>query len=888
MRYLCACLAALACTPLAHAGGKALAEARERLLRGNYGEAREQYADLAKKAEHRVAAALGISRAWQAEGQYDKALAALDKALADSPKNADLHAARAELLYTRGRWDDAQDAARKALKLARDQHFLAHWALAQVLRDRGELLKFNTELTWFVRAYNKRLDEGGDFTDLDDLLLVGLASCERARQDRRLNDQFQDVLSDIWGEAAKKDKSYWPAHYQIGRLYLEKYNYGSAEKSFTAALAINPRSAETLTAKAALALQRYEVKDAEDYADRALRINPSLTEALRVKADILLLGGDIPGALKRLEAARAVNPRQESTLARVAACLHLQKKGDAFKAVVEEVEKYNRKPGLFFADLGERLEERKLYKEAEAHYKTAIRLRPTLAAPRNHLGLLYMRLGDEAKAQEILEEAAKRDPYNVRVYNSLKVLDHLEKYARLETRHFILRYDPKNDKTLAAFMAKYLEDIHAEYKDLFQYAPRDKILIEVFRTHTMFSGRVVALPDLRTVGACTGRLVAMVSPKDQAGIIDKPFNWLRVLRHELVHVFNLEQTRFGVPHWFTEGLAVSLEGFPMPPMWYDILKRRVGSGELMNLDNIQMGFARVGAGEQWQLAYLQSHLYVEFLKSTYGKKVIGGFLKAYADGLSTEAALKKVCGVGKEQFEKDYRKHLEKLVENFAGRPAEKVLSFSALREAQAKDPDNPDLAAKLAERYLLTGNDKLAAKLADAALAKKANHPLASVVKAQLLLGEKEALRALGVLESAVDPKAPEPQVLRLLGRLQFEGKKFAEAARTYELGRKAQPYESVWLVELARVYNQLKDEGRLIGVLKDLAPTNADDLATRRKLAELLAKAGRHAEAERYAREALEIDVTDGPSRRLLADALQAQNKNDELQRLKKLLGE
>src|SRR5262249_21151734 len=189
-----------------------------------------------------------------------------------------------------------------------------------------------------------------------------------------------------------------------------------------------------------------------------------------------------------------------------------------------------------------------------------------------------------------------------------------------------------------------------------------------------------------------------------------------------------------------------------------------------------------------------------------------------------------------------------------------KVLSFKELREAHAKDPDNPDLTARLAERYLGVGDDKQARKLADEALAKKSGHPLASLVKASVLLNEKSAERALGVLEMAVDDKAPDPGVLKLLGRLQFEGKNFADAARTYELGRKAEPYESTWLVELSKVYNQTKEEAKLIDVLKDLAPTNADDLATRRKLAELLGKAGRQAEAERYAREALEIDVNDG----------------------------
>ena len=154
------------------------------------------------------------------------------------------------------------------------------------------------------------------------------------------------------------------------------------------------------------------------------------------------------------------------------------------------------------------------------------------------------------------------DPFNVRVSNALKVLHHLEKYTTLTTEHFELRYDPNHDKFLIRYLTKYLEEIYAELTQKFNYKPKDRILIEVFNTHDMFSGRVVSLPDLHTIGACTGRMVAMVSPRGKG--IAKPFNWSRVLRHELVHIFNLEQTHFQVPHWYTEGLAVMNEGFPRP------------------------------------------------------------------------------------------------------------------------------------------------------------------------------------------------------------------------------------------------------------------------------------------------------------------------------------
>src|SRR5206468_456832 len=120
-------------------------------------------------------------------------------------------------------------------------------------------------------------------------------------------------------------------------------------------------------------------------------------------------------------------------------------------------------------------------------------------------------------------------------------------------------------------------------------------------------------------------------------------NWNRVLRHELVHIFNLEQTNFLVPHWFTEGLAVLAEKMPMPPLWSRILMERVASGDLMNLDNIHLGFIRPGSSENWHLAYLQSKLYVEYLTKTHGQKAIGGMLEAYKEGLGTGAAIAKVC-----------------------------------------------------------------------------------------------------------------------------------------------------------------------------------------------------------------------------------------------------
>ena len=295
-------------------------------------------------------------------------------------------------------------------------------------------------------------------------------------------------------------------------------------------------------------------------------------------------------------------------------------------------------------------------------------MQPKFPEAQTGLGMLYMRMAKEAEAKKVLEKAFDADKFNVRVFNSLKVLDHLDKYETLKTEHFILRFDKKNDTVLANFMAVYLEDIYKELADQFDYRPKGPFQIQIFKKHEMFSGRVVAVPDLHTIGACTGPLVAMVSPRDTSKVT-KLFNWNRVIRHELVHVFNLEQTkarcRTGSPKaWrcVTKARTFRRAGTPCS-------RTSTTTTNCLNLDNILLGFIRPRSPLQWQQAYLQSLLYVEYLTKTHGEKSIGKMLAAFEEGLDTGPALEKACNVKKEDFEKGYRDFLGEQVKNIAARP---------------------------------------------------------------------------------------------------------------------------------------------------------------------------------------------------------------------------
>ncbi len=403
--------------PLAPLQGAPLDDARKLVRKGNLAEAREALEPLA--TEHPIEVARLQSHIERQQGNDREALALLNAALAKHPEAAELLAERADLRFAMGQWDESQADLEAALKQDSNQ-LLARWTLARLERDRGNLEPADAAVRQIVRYYTARDNADNPIRDAEQLAIVALAGAENARWNN-LPRQFSFILNEVLEDAAKADPLFWPAEVIAGRMLLEKYNRPSAEDAFQKALTINPRAADAHAALAELALQNYNMPDADRAAEKALAINPRHIVALRVKAAVATTAQDDAAAIRFLEKARSVAPREEVNLGRLAAGYWLARRMDDFAAVVRQVESWNRKPGVFYSELAETIEHRKRYDAAAEFYRKATELRPNLTAPRNGLALLEMRRGREAEAAELLAAAKERDPFNVKVANSLKV-----------------------------------------------------------------------------------------------------------------------------------------------------------------------------------------------------------------------------------------------------------------------------------------------------------------------------------------------------------------------------------------------------------------------------------------------------------------------------------
>jgi Flp pilus assembly protein TadD len=871
--FIALALAAMALPAIARSQEEPTAQTL--LLIGRYDEAAERFA---AEQEKEPAAAIGLARCQTATGKREEARQTLESAAARFDKSAEVQAELALAALERGDHEPAGKHAAVAQALDKDC-VLARWIEAELLRTCGKLDEAQRAYAWFIGYHNraKKLDDPWK------LIWIGRAAAQHARWTRNSN-QFRRLVGDLFPSAARIEPKFWPARLEAARLFLEKYNEADAASEIDAALAINPSAAELHAAKAAMALDRFDLATAKTAIDRALEINPQLLWAHHLRADLLFADVKPAEAIDVLEQARQLNPRDEATLGRLLAARLVVDGKSAGKLsvrgqqIVNDVTQRNPRCGAVFLAAGEALSRMRRFPLAAENFRTAHERMPQLISTRGQLGLVLMRLGQEAEAAKLLEESFAIDPFNLRIKNMLEVLDHLKNYAVLETDHFILKFDRGQDGLLASYAARYLEEeVYPELTKEFGFVPADKTLIEIFSRegntsgHSWFSARMVGLPFIGTVGACAGKMVAITSP----GELEEKYNWAHVLKHEYTHVLNLQQTDFNIPHWLTEGLAVQQEGQSRPRDWTAVLARRAKAGELFTLDDITLGFVRPKSSEDWTLAYCQSELYVEFMLATYGDDATQKLLAAYADRLSTPQAVERCFGVKQPEFEAAYRVFLDK---ELAGTPAAAARPKPTLAELQRQveeKPDDADLAAQLAVAWLDRDDKPQARRWAIAAQKLKANHPLAAYVLARLQLSIGDAEAAVTLLDGALDREAPGEELLALLASLKLQAGDTAAAEGLYQLGDRHFPASDRWIKGLARIHLQSNDAAKLAPVLARWSELEPDNLALHKKLARLALDRSDFATAEARATTTLRHDVQDAESHALLAAALAGQDK-------------
>jgi tetratricopeptide (TPR) repeat protein len=192
----------------------------------------------------------------------------------------------------------------------------------------------------------------------------------------------------------------------------------------------------------------------------------------------------------------------------------------------------------------------------------------------------------------------------------------------------------------------------------YNFTPSGPIFVEIFPDHDDFAVRNLGLPGMiGALGACFGHVVTMDSPKARS----KPgeFSWEATLWHELTHVITLQMSKQRIPRWLTEGISVYEEGRQRPEWGRDMevtFARAMDKGKVLKLRDLNAGFTRP---DTISLAYYEASLLVDHIVATKGQQALNTLVRAFADGVDSDAALKRAINADFDGLQVTFTKALD-------------------------------------------------------------------------------------------------------------------------------------------------------------------------------------------------------------------------------------
>jgi tetratricopeptide (TPR) repeat protein len=793
--------------------GKTLDDCHAQFMRGQYSAAAAGFKSLLSQESMRLGAAIGLAEALAMEGKYTEAMDALSKApQGAADKDVKFHLQYADVLSTVGEYDKALAHAVKACELAP--------LSAPAVFARGRLLETLGRRKEAVDVYStsaKILEDGKYRTNAEALVAVGqILDRQGVLGGKKASDQAKNILQNYLQQAyLDVDAKYWPANVAAGMFGISKHRPDIADAEFKLANAVNPRIPDTYVGYGWLMLENWGFEQCGGYVNQALSINPNNTDALILKANCTMQWRKFTEVPAILDQILKINPNHIDALSLYAA-VHIRV-GDKDKAqpYIDRVHKISPSCLELPSTIANWLSAGRQFDQALGYYQEAAKLAPDSADVLTGLGLLYMQTGQEDKAREVLQKASDIDDYRADVINYLQLLEKLGKFKIRETEHFIIKVDGDTDAVLLDQVAEQAELIHRDVCSDFAFEPKEKSILEFFPTHQQFSIRITGKGWIGTVGASTGRVIAMVVPTpDPERSPFGTFDWYAVVRHEYTHTVTLGKTHNRIPHWFTEACAVWEQPDRRNFQATQQLVMAYLTNHLFPVHEMDWGFIRPKANGDRELAYAQAEWTMEYIIATYKYPMILKMLDGFTADLSQKDVFEKIVGQTEVQFDAAFHAWAKGQIEEWGFDTTPPPNPQQAIAEAKAK-PNDAAAQAKLAFAMFITRQMPAAEQAARAALAIDPNQRVGLSVLCRVLQGQKKNDEALVMARKLETVDVKSKVAPRVIADICIEKRQWGEAIEALETLKVRAPLDAYSYTQLSQYYLNI---GQMEKALPDL----------------------------------------------------------------------
>lgn len=575
------------------------------------------------------------------------------------------------------------------------------------------------------------------------------------------------------------DRLYWPALVAEARLLMEKDNASEAAGALLAALSFNPRASEAWYLLGQLATESFQFDRAARIVRKLRVIHPSHLLADLLESQMYLTQRDADSSRAVVESALRRYPKQRMLIALWAATEAIAYEQNVLAAALQRFDDLAPHSSLALFTVGKYLSSARQYRDSEVMFNAAIQRQPNWPPPRIELGLMLMQTGEEEKALNQLQHAVQLDSFNRQANNQLKLVRELVGYEQIRTERFLIKYRKGVDEVLARDMVHQLDAMSNEITSVFQHQPRRLTQIQIMPDEYWFGVRITGIPEIWTVAACTGDVIAIVPPRDGPGQRGT-FDWSRAVGHEYVHTVTLDQTDNRVQHWFTEACAVSQEPGGREYETCQLLATALNAAKLFDLNEINWAFVRPKNPQSRPLAYAQAHWMLEYIISRFGYSAVIEILSSYRRGAGNEDAITAATGVSPEEFMAQFTKWAQVQVRDWGLEPV----------------PANPTVEVALRNRDNVTD-----AQLAEL-IHQYPGHPELLLLAAQhaLARSDPETARRAVLRYAAVRPVDLWPH--RVLVELALATQRLDEVIGSLEQLDRQDAHTGYWANQLAKFY--------------------------------------------------------------------------------------
>jgi tetratricopeptide (TPR) repeat protein len=645
-----------------------------------------------------------------------------------------------------------------------------------------------------------------------------------------------------------------------GELFLEKHNPGDAMKSFQEALKADDSHVGALLG-AAQVTAGTNPPAARAAFERAVKTNPNSVPAHLLKAELSLDDRERAEAKSAVKTALSINPNSLEARALEAAIAAVEDRTAEFDRLVQQVLQINPRYGEIYRVAGDHLARNYRFDEAVVLVRRALALDPQNVRAYADLGTHLLRTGDEPGARVALERAFKDDPFDQTTFNQLALLDTLDTFVTITDGDIIMRLHPDEAGVMREHALPLAKEALNELQKLYEFKVSGPILIEMFPKHDDFAVRTIGLPGfIGALGACFGRVVTLDSPNARD---PGDFNWEETLWHEIAHVITLQMSKNRLPRWLSEGISVWEERRARPEWGREMdmpFAQAMNEDKVLKLAVLNEGFSDP---KMISLAYYQASLVVDHIVGTYGEPALRGLIRAYGDGLETEAAVKEALGASLEQVQAGFDARLEKQyaglrralqTPKFDGKP-----TLDDLRKMAESNPDSFAVQMQLGVSLRESGDHRAAiqaferaARLAPTATGDNNPHRMIAAVAMEA----KDVARAAQALEAVLKVDSADVSAARELAKLL---EPLGDARRTEDAYRRlvaVDPFDRDAQAAFGRLALRRKDTNTALRAFRSTLAANPPDRAeAHADLAEAYVAAGQLDEAKRQTLAALEI---------------------------------